>query len=49
MRDSTDDRFPVSPYIPWMALSQTEDHRADAGWDGETAVQCQSSLKRCRQ
>ena len=45
MRDSTDGRFPVSPYIPWMALSQTEDHRADAGWDGEPAVQCQSSLR----
>ena len=49
MQDSTDDRLPVSPYILWMALSQKEDHRADAGWDSETAVQCQSSLKRCRQ
>ena len=49
MRDSTDDRFPVSPYIPWMVPFQKENHRADAGWDGETAVQCQSSLKKCRQ
>ena len=49
MRDSTDGRFPVSPYIPWMALSQTEDHRADAGWDGRAGGAVSVLPERCRQ